>query len=666
MHKITAFCKTHKNIIVALMFFALVVVVFFTAYKVSMVSATQKLYYDVVNYGVINETLPIENEQSIAANAVFDEDFAAVAFMINTNNATDGKLTVQIKTGDGTVVATGEKQIAEITTRDFTSFNLDNRIKSNTEYEIVVTAHLNEGQYVTLLTDDKGDSISLAGQYDVVGRAFTNYFIFFTLLSALISAGAYLMLKSSKVKMHTFTLIAILLLGVLYNIVLPVYSAPDEAMHINQTFNESTKMLNAEGANEIYHDVNYKRPSDNNEIVQDAYVSPLTYKEITNEFFTLTGDNAKDTVMYEQEEVGGYTLPYMLPAIFVSLARILHFGFVPTLFLARAANLVFYALAIYFAVKITPVGKSVFAVISLIPISLHVANSFSRDNFIISMAILLVAITLRLSKDLDVKLKYYIIFSILFMLFLPSKATYLPLLLIVLVIPLGKLAKQKKYTLMYGLPVTSIGYYIIINGAMLLGMFGTILSKLFLAVSNTSAQIQTGVSLTVDYIAMDSVRYSMYKIATNLPSVIVMVIRTFLENTQYYVYTLFGGSLGYFDINISWLFVIGFIILLLLAANNFTADEMILTAKQKVIFFVSSLLCCALVVLGCITWTPVHSTTIYGIQGRYFTPALAGIVLSIKFKFLHIAKDISKHIVFAAVILNVGVLMNAFYIISTR
>ncbi len=667
MTRLANFYKKHKNIIVAVILFCLVICVFFTAYKVRLVAATQKIYYDVVNYGVINETQPFENSDTVDVNAVFNEDFGAIALMVNVNNAQSGSLNVQVYDEQQQLVASGTKQLSEIATRDFTSINLDSRLQAGIEYEIVITAYdMGEGEYITFLTDDSGNSITLAGQYDVIGNSFTNYFLMFTIISAIVAAAAYLMYKCEKMKLHTFAMCAVLLLGVLYNIVLPPYSAPDEAMHINQAFNESTIMLNAPGEDEINHWVNFKRASDNNEIVQDAVVSPLTYREITEEFFTLTNEDAHSSVEYDEEQVSGYRLPYFISGLFISIARLLHFGFVPTLYFARLANLIFYAVVVYFTVKISPIAKSMFAVISLIPISLHVANSFSRDGFIISMALLLVAMALRIAKDENMSIKFCLIFSILFMLFLPSKATYIPLLLILFIMPFRKFSKAKKYILAVFLPCASVVFYITQNIVLFNELFSSVLGNITLSVTHAVAQISASVSTNVDYVAMDTVTYDLLYILTNIQAVIILVVRTFFENTQYYIYTMFGGSLGYFDIDISWIFVIGFIALLLLAVNNNAADDMILTAKQKAILFASSLVGCALVVLGCITWTPVYYTTIYGLQGRYFTPVLAGIAILAKFKFISITKDISKHIIFAAVLLNIGVLLNAMYIISTR
>ena len=57
----------------------------------------------------------------------------------------------------------------------------------------------------------------------------------------------------------------------------------------------------------------------------------------------------------------------------------LHLGFAPALFLGRLANLLLFAALPALAVKVAPFGKRVFTVAALLPMTLHLAASFSRD-----------------------------------------------------------------------------------------------------------------------------------------------------------------------------------------------------------------------------------------------------------------------------------------------
>ena len=72
-----------------------------------------------------------------------------------------------------------------------------------------------------------------------------------------------------------------------------------------------------------------------------------------------------------------------------------------------------------------------------------------------------------------------------------------------------------------------------------------------------------------------------------------------------------------------------------------------------------------LAVAGCITWTPTYYTTIYGLQGRYFLPALPLGLLALRpVNFTRTGSDQTLCAAFA--LADLGVLLNAFLAILAR
>ena len=73
--------------------------------------------------------------------------------------------------------------------------------------------------------------------------------------------------------------------------------------------------------------------------------------------------------------------PYIkLPsALGIVLATLLNLGSFPLFYLGRFFNLLMFAALAYFAVRITPVGKNAMMVAGLLPMTLHLASSYSYD-----------------------------------------------------------------------------------------------------------------------------------------------------------------------------------------------------------------------------------------------------------------------------------------------
>ncbi len=72
----------------------------------------------------------------------------------------------------------------------------------------------------------------------------------------------------------------------------------------------------------------------------------------------------------------------------------LHLGFAPALFLGRLANLLLFAALAALAVKVAPFGKRVFTVAALLPMTLHLAASFSRDAPLLGLCFAFTALLL--------------------------------------------------------------------------------------------------------------------------------------------------------------------------------------------------------------------------------------------------------------------------------
>ena len=59
-----------------------------------------------------------------------------------------------------------------------------------------------------------------------------------------------------------------------------------------------------------------------------------------------------------------------------------------------------------------------------------------------------------------------------------------------------------------------------------------------------------------------------------------------------------------------------------------------------------------------IFWTPLSSDNVLGVQGRYFIPVVALVLMMMKNRFIQVKKDITQYLVAGAVIVHIGTFFN--------
>ena len=154
---------------------------------------------------------------------------------------------------------------------------------------------------------------------------------------------------------------------------------------------------------------------------------------------------------YNELQTDQNPLLYVVSAAAVFLAYVLHLGFAPALFLGRLANLLLFAALAALAVKVAPFGKRVFTVAALLPMTLHLAASFSRDAPLLGLCFAFTALLLDAAfgpeKQKALSPARLALLLGCGVLLAPGKLVYLPLAALLLVVPaarLGRHAKAKK------------------------------------------------------------------------------------------------------------------------------------------------------------------------------------------------------------------------------
>ena len=221
----------------------------------------------------------------------------------------------------------------------------------------------------------------------------------------------------------------------------------------------------------------------------------------------------------------------------------------------------------------------------------------------------------------------------------PCKIAYVFVCGLVFAIP-GNKAANKKIALLGQVGVFAIGILLVLIQRMTL-MTNLINSQ---SVANAGTEVA---GFTLEQIISNPVRS------------IGMVFNTYFEQAQYYFGTIIGQSLGWLQVNISWLLICGFAIVLLLALISEKENEQCMTGKQRVLVIVLSIIMTGGIVLSMwLDFTPDYISYIAGVQGRYFLPFLPMLVLSLKSRLFSVKKNINNALLVSVFVLEFLVILD--------
>lgn len=418
--------------------------------------------------------------------------------------------------------------------------------------------------------------------------------------------------RNNPLQPENMFLMSVLPLGVIYFVLFQPWSAPDTMAHLQAVYRISNTVMGHTANNGWL-----MRPSDN-AYYENVWRMASSYPDagsIAGLFNNLgAGSSGNNLVIFEDpmDQMEYYTIISYLPMVigFV-IARLLNLGAAAMLTAGRLLMLAFYIVVCYRAVKITPVGKTVFAAVCLLPMSLMMGGSLSYDAMVIVTTIAFTASVLRLSVKDDLK---SIIETCVWAFFIGGVKGGGYLYLIALLIVLWKKDKRE----------TSIKKIIAVAAA---GIFAAVFFnmlvpkvKLFQFGTEGSYKLTTKWGLThpVEYINMCAA--------------------AFLDYADNLLINIGGTVLAWDEFSIQNV-VVAVLMVTTLIASIFENDETELSKKDKVAFILVCLIsfCCTPLML--LSWTDANSVRVEGLQGRYFLPVLPLILMLLSKYSLHKAAD---------------------------
>lgn len=395
----------------------------------------------------------------------------------------------------------------------------------------------------------------------------------------------------SQIELHQFAIIFIIVAGSLSLMIQPILNIPDEVAHFARAEYVSRGNIIVDSEQTEYETIQAVKELQGN--VKQTYISS-----------TVKGDE----IDYSTAEIGHIAASnavflYFPQAIGVLIAKLLKMNAIWMLWLGRLGNLVCYAFIIGFALKIAPTFKFTLFFVSTLPMCIQQAGSCSPDAIINASAILLIAYFLYLycTDKKEITWKQVGVFFAIAVVVTISKITNIFIAGLILLIPSEKFANKKK---------AIWGKCFIIGGVIIIGVLYYLYTMIFPASAEHLAYFEE-----VNANSSEQIKYIIY----NFSEWIEGFGAALINNIQSYVNSL--ATFGWLEYGSTLIPVVTTFLFGKVCAQE---SGVYINKINKVLIF---LMVAGIYASSCLalylSWTPVGSTEILGVQGRYFIPMLA-------------------------------------------
>ena len=401
------------------------------------------------------------------------------------------------------------------------------------------------------------------------------------------------------------TAVLVFLAGLCFVFANPPMQAPDETMHFLRAY--------AVGSGQFLFDEKQRFPNDVNLLVRDfpgAYINGVSGEKlapddptIADAFARYSADKAAGAVAPGAFTPVQQLVPYFPQALGVAVGRLFGADALACMYLARAANLLCYAVLCGYAAAVIRRFSAVLIALAISPVSLFMAGSCSSDGLFMGLTWIFIALCL---SDVVTK-KRLAVLALCFGLTFHAKYTTLALLPLLLLLPFEQKPRKGKKALSaaaqrWGVLAVCLAAGVIIY-ALLTGY--TALASNYGRVPYADTGVDPGRQLAFVF--------------SNLPRYLAVLLYSVYRDKAN-LFTI--GNFGWMDMTVP--FVSYFAPLFLLFASGVSALE---GAREKLrtawVFLATAVLMYGFTYTGMyLTSTPVSLPEINGVQTRYLLGAL--------------------------------------------
>lgn len=515
-----------------------------------------------------------------------------------------------------------------------------------------------------------------------------NYLTLFACVLAFL-AVLYVGMVAKRWPMEVCAVFSVLVLGAMNLVTLAPLSAPDEIAHFISSYEISNYMLgkpatDEEGCVMIRREDDFlqniygasgeeKRISLGATLDEEAY--EILHARKAPVFVGAEGQEMTASVFHSVKTTPAAYLPQ---ALGISLARLLHLNGVILAYMGRTFNLLFFAFLLYWSVRFLPTGKPVMLGVALLPMTLHVVASYSYDAFVIALSFFFASYCMNLAWCRpQVRKRDVALLSVVIAALGPCKIIYAVVMGFALLIPQKKFGTMKKWLLsagvVFGAFVLSMA---LVNGAALAGIFssvssGAVLSGAQEAAAGAAAEAASiAVSNTGNFVEWAGEEgYSLGLLIHSPLRFVRVVYETLIHQADEWYLSMIGASLGNLDavLCVPFLVVAALTVCLVLLSIRRAGESLYLSFGQKcwiLLLAAASLFGAMMAML--LSWTPISSSMILGVQGRYLLPLLPFVLLTLKSERVVRTAGSDEQIIFYMCALEGYALLRLFSIVSMR
>lgn len=571
------------------------------------------------------------------------------AFYVEEDSDRSGRIEAWVYKGEQQEIAHATLDASEITNGFYWKimFHQKQEHANKEEYTLVLRFPENsfDGHISMAVSENATEKAQVNGKLQekyglaIKGQVSLNHFVrpYFLLLCLILVVTAtvlYYLLTIKRASLSLCVFFSILFLGGVYGFLITPYMVPDEETHMDMAYRYADILMGT-GNTDDGHCL--KRMED----AEKKLISDPTLDNYRYVYDNLNKSAQREEIVDADATAnsGAYLFMHLPGAVGIILARILHLGYVPMLYLGRFMGLLVFALAVALGMKKLPFGHATLFVLSMLPITLQQVNSFSYDSVLFSASLLYICYILHMAygeeelRVLDILVCCVLGIAIIYC----KSGAYTPIVFAFLLIPMKKFGSKGAY-------VSCMGG---MTGAFLLGFFVKNMK-----VVNTGAEVTNKV-MGIES-AMSVPNYSLSYLLKHPVTLFDVINNTFADKTDFYIQSMLGQNLGWIQIELANVLILAFAIILMLSAFRARGEKQYITTGNKWWIFVITFASAMLVLLGMlVSWTPITYVSVEGVQGRYFFPGLLLGLLILRNSKIIFDKNSERAIMFAGLATSV-------------
>ena len=459
--------------------------------------------------------------------------------------------------------------------------------------------------------------------------AFASTIFLFCVLTAL-----RVLFHQENMPIHKVYLVWSLAFGTVFTLAIPTYMTPDEPSHLYTAYAVSNRMLRIENVPSIKIRACDRDAGANGIFSVNIAPSPEIREHYNMYYKSMPDLFADDPELVDTgvQPLGADPYMYAMPALGITIGRLLGLGTVPTYLLGTLFNLILYVFMTTAAIYFIPMGKEILFTLALMPIVLQQCASFSYDCFIISFSFIVTALSFLLLKRLkcgDGPVGRLLLFWGMATARLVPAQYCMCAPLFLFSVPMYRQARDIKSRRQVAL--------------------ASMLVLLFVASYMTLRYIKKGFLHPASWAG-----YDLLYVVTHPKKIIRMCFNTVRSYGDFHLLSFLGNRMGWLNITPPVFIVLGYIFCLLVAHGRKGDTDAFVGTEERLSCYAMLLMLVAIPFAAMLLiWTPAESFLIEGVQGRYFVSCVLLFLLTLKKSSVSFSASVSGRLTTLVPLLNI-------------